>query len=544
MVVSDPFSLAVQEMQQGGHADRVKKLVYFTCTSTWESDINKLSQVDLKSLLEQLCREHTTLDSLGQRFRDAISHINKKAEYARIAKMVLSKLQPLYQQPQPHQASPSTPPLGDPPVWVAPQPALPLGYGGMQLQKQDYDPFELRAGVMRQTSPLRAKLVTFTALHHKLEPTLQGLAALRRYSFDDLLKALYDACQSPEELEARLKQAVQQLQEPEQDGQAANAVLQMMKPLYVYLPLEAVDSGGLVAESSSADLDWLNVNAEASGTSRITVAEPWIPEYGDVEGAVEGAEAIDPNDPDLSPAAWPAEALVPQPPEPPASPAPTSTSTPPSRPRFVTPPPVHLHDLPERSRQLLDRSASSLMATIENTLSELGNALDERLQDEDPVQYLTLKHQVLRGLLKDVEGSAVTFMGILKKLEQSERRLVQPDLPEVVTEVPSDFEDPYSSLRQVLATSELTQQKPQLEQEVMRLVRRNIGSIKVGIENALSELGNALDEQFQTHNLEETLFLKYQALRTFLHEVEEISTKFAALLNRMEEAERRLFGLT
>ncbi len=529
MEVSDPFSLAVQEMQQGGHADRVKKLVYFTCTSTWESDTHKLNQVDLKSLLEQLCREHTTLGSLGQRFRDAISHINKKAEYARIAKMVLSKLQPLYQQPQPDQASPSTPSLGDPPVWVAPQPALPLGYGGMQLQKQDYDPFELRAGVMRQTSPLRAKLVTFTALHHKLEPTLQGLAALRRYSFDDLLKALYDACQSPEELEARLKQAVQQLQEPEQNSQAANAVLQMMKPLYVYLPLEPVDSGGLAAESSAADLDWLN--GEAS--SRITLVEPWTSDYL----AVDGGEPIDPSDPYLSADAWPEASVVP----PPAAPEPVAPA---SRPRFVTPPPIHLHDLPERSRQLLDRSASSLMATIENTLSELGNALDERLQDEDPAQYLTLKHQVLRGLLKDVEGSAVTFMGILKKLEQSERRLVQPDLPEVVTEVPSDFEDPYSALRQVLATSELTQAKPQLAQEVMRLVRRNIGSIKVGIENALSELGNALDEQFQTHDLEEALFLKYQALRTFLHEVEEISTKFAALLDRMEDAERRLFGLT
>ncbi|MEN9230155.1 MAG: hypothetical protein Q6L68_04555 [Thermostichus sp. DG02_5_bins_236] len=533
MVVSDPFSFAVQEMQQGGHADRVKKLVYFTCTSTWESDVNKLNQVDLKSLLEQLCREHTTLESLGQRFREAISHINKKAEYARIAKMLLSKLQPFYQEQSPHDSGTPAPAAVDPPIWVAPQPALPLGYGGMQLQKQDYDPFELRAGVMRQTSPLRAKLVAFTALHHKLEPSLQGLAALRRYNFDDLLKELYDACNSPEELETRLKQAVQQLEEPEQDSQAANALLQMMKPLYVYLSLEPSDSGGLASETASGDLDWLN--GETAGTSRITLAEPWASDY------LDGGEPLDPNHPYLSADAWPEVSFAPPPADPVTLTPPPSSA---SRSRFVTPPPIHLHQLPERSRQLLDRSASSLMATIENTLSELGNALDERLQDEDPAQYLTLKHQVLRGLLRDVEGSAVTFMAILKKLEQSERRLVQPDLPEVVTEVPSDFEDPYSALRQVLATSELTQQKPQLEQEVMRLVRRNISSIKIGIENALSELGNALDEQFQTHNLEEALFLKYQALRTFLHEIEEISSKFATLLDRMEEAERRLFGLT
>jgi len=74
-------------------------------------------------------------------------------------------------------------------------------------------------------------------------------------------------------------------------------------------------------------------------------------------------------------------------------------------------------------------------------------------------------------------------------------------------------------------------------------VRRSIGAIKTAIENALSELGQALDEQFQSRPLEEALVLKYQTLRAFLQEVEEISTKFAAFLARMEEAERRLFGL-
>ncbi|MGQ9837272.1 MAG: hypothetical protein ACUVRV_04730 [Cyanobacteriota bacterium] len=534
MVVSDPFSFAVQEIQQGGYADRVKKLVYFTCTNTWESDADKLKQVDLKSLLEQLCREHTTLESLEQRFWEAVSHINKQAEYARIAKMVLSRLQPLYQEQSPRNSGSPLQVAMDP--WVAPQPPLPLGYGGMRLQKQDYNPFELRAAVMRQTSPLRAKLVAFTALHHKLEPNLQGLAALRRYNFDDLLKELYDACNSPEELEARLKQAVQQSEEPEQDRQAANALLQVMKPLYVYLPLEPVDSGGLAAETASGDLDWLD--GEAS--SGITWAEPWTADYL-ISDDLDGDEPLKPNNSDLSADAWLEASLAP----PPAAPESLATaSLPTNRPPSVTPLPIHLYQLPEHSRQLLDRSATSLMATIENTLSELGNALDERLQDEDAAQYLTLKHQVLRGLLKDVEGSAVMFMAILKKLEQSERRLVQPNLPEVVTDVPSDFEDPYSALRQVLATSELTQQKPQLQQEVMRLVRRNMSSIKVAIESALSELGNALDEQFQTYTLEEALFLKYQALRTFLHEIEEISSKFATLLDRMEEAERRLFGLT
>lgn len=507
MVVSDPLGLVVQEVQQGGYADRVKKLVYFACTSTWESDVSKLSQVDLKALLEQLCREHATLDALGQRFREAISRINKKAEYARIAKMLLSKLQPLYQQPQRDPFSP-----------LMPSPVLSLEYGSPRLKKQDYDPFELRAGVMRQTSPLRAKLVLFTAVYHKIEPTLQGLAALRRYSLDELLRALYDACHSPQELETRLKEAVQQLQEPDQDGQAANAVLQMLKPLYIDVPPETVAAGGLAAELLSADLDWLSTEdaVRAGGAESLSGSMTWI----DAGIPEDGEEPVE-----LSAFAAPA--------------------TPPA-PSFDL-----RQELPESCRQLLHRSAGSLMVAIENTLSELSNALDEGLQDEDPTQYLTLKHQVLRGFLRDVEGSAAMFRGILKKLEQSEWRLVQPlrvsdgehALPEAVAEVPTELADPYASLRQVLASSELAQQKPQLEQEVMRLVRRSVASVKTAIEQALSELGKALDEQFQTCTLEEALVLKYQTLRAFLQEVEKISTQFAAFLDRMEEAERRLFGL-
>jgi hypothetical protein len=313
------------------------------------------------------------------------------------------------------------------------------------------------------------------------------LATLRRYSLDELLKALYEACNSPQELEARLQQAVRQLQEPEQDAQAANALLQMLQPLYAYVPLETVAGGGLAAETPTADLDWLKGESAAGGVESSGMS--WL-------------------EPELS---------------------------------LAGPPAIAAQELPEPCRQLLQRSAGSLMVTLENTLSDLGNALDEILQDEDPAQYLTLKHQVLRGFLKDFEGSAALFRGILEKLEQSEWRLLRPT--EEGVETPPQPGDPYAALRQVLANSDLAQQKPHLQQEVMRLVRRSSGTLKAAIENALSELGQALEEQLQSHPLEEALVLKYQTLRAFLQEIEAISTKFTTFLARMEEAERRLFGL-
>ncbi len=510
MVFLDPLGPVVQEMLQGGYADRVKKLVYFTYTRTWANDAGKLSEEELRALLEQLCRESATLEDLGRRFREAISRLNKKAEYARVAKLLLSKLQPLYQSSQSSQRDPGNPfpsSARAPSPGVAPPLGLPLGYSGLQLRKQAYDPFEVRAWVMQQTSPLRAKLVLFTALHHKLEPTVQGLAALRRYSLDELLKALYDACSSPQELEGRLQQAVQQLQEPEQDAQAANAVLQILQPLYTYVLPEAGAGGGLAAETSNANLDWLDGESAAGGVeaSRITWLEPEIPECEEGE-------------PEVAPVSLPG------------------------------PPAIAVQELPELCRQLLQRSAGALMVTLENTLSDLGNALDESLQDGNPAHYLNLKHQVLRGFLKEVEGSAALFQGILSKLEQSEWSLLRPagqgGQPGEIAKMPLQVGgDPHAALRQVLATSELARQKPQLEQEVMRLVRHSIGAIKTAIENALDELGQALDEQFQSRPPEEALILKYQTLRAFLQEVEEISSKFAAFLARLEEAERRLFGL-
>jgi hypothetical protein len=48
MALSDPLGLVVQAVQQGGYADRVKKLVYFTCTRTWTNDASKLSEEELR----------------------------------------------------------------------------------------------------------------------------------------------------------------------------------------------------------------------------------------------------------------------------------------------------------------------------------------------------------------------------------------------------------------------------------------------------------------------------------------------------------------
>ncbi|MDX2270405.1 MAG: hypothetical protein NW237_00430 [Cyanobacteriota bacterium] len=578
-----------QDLHQDPNLSRIKKLIFYTCHNKWENDARVIDDLNLNDLLEELYKRNSTLEQLIQSFGDAIKHINKKAEYAKLAKIIVERLGKLYGQPTstppPARGIPPSSGMGHPPTPITKPPAPP----GMQLVKPDYNPFALRSEIFRQSNPLRAKLLLYALLYQPIPLNDQGLAILKRYSLDELLRQLFETCPTPEDLESKVRGMVSQMEDPDQTSQVASALIYAMKPLYIYEPLPQPDPlptavGGLLGldlEDSldGSELSWLNGGSGQS--SRITEVEQPIPGYS-FASANPPPLASPPITYTSPPPPFPTSPPPVAPASPPRpSPAPFSTQPPlasPSQPEEATwqpelpitqthpaaptpPLPVRRttppHPLPpnpppgngeqveldERIRRLVDKNANALMITIENTLSELGNQLDERLQDEDPAEYLSLKHQVLRGFLKDVEGSASTFTAILNKLQAAEQRLLQADVLTTPSAENIREEDPYSSLREILVSSELVRSKPELDEDIKRLVRRSISMVKTAIENKLSEFGNILDESFQARSLAEALTLKYQALHLFIREITEISGKFTSMLSKMEEAERRLFGL-
>jgi hypothetical protein len=527
-----------QALMHDSSAARVKKLTYYACRRVWEGDLERLERLDMNWLLEELLRQNPTLEQLMASLTEVIQHINKKAEYAQVAKTVLNAVIPLYSQ------SPSSPSPEDADGTLFDDAASPQAWA--HIQKADYNPYDLRADLMRQTNGLRAKLVLHTALYHPLELNEKGLSVLKQTTLDSLVAQLLETCDTPEQLEAKLRDTLNQLPERDHHSQTVGTLLQLLKPLYVYLeperPQVPESVGGLSAEAAFAgvveDLSWLDAAAfgDAEQYDRITQGDRLLP----LES--ESYYAPDPY-------------LQPEPVEYEADPQPASA--PRGRENSAPVPATAQWDRTEEIsrkaykvklgrwlQQLVDKNASTLMITLENTLNELGNQLDESLQDEDPESYLHLKHQVLRAFLMDVEGSSATFLPILHKLEESERRLLHPEqqMPVFIEEA-RQVEDPYSALRQILGNSGLVQSKPALEQEILRMVKRSMSAVKTGIENKLSEFGNELDETVLDLSLGDGLTLKYQALRALISEVEEISSKFASLLAKMEEAERRLFGL-
>ncbi|MEA5469552.1 hypothetical protein [Spirulina sp. 06S082] len=97
---------------------------------------------------------------------------------------------------------------------------------------RDYDPFQVRLEVMKYSNPLRAKILAFSTLHHKFEITSQEWSSLRTLSFDELLQNLYENYPNITALEKPLYDTANGLASPDESNQAAEAIVQAMKPYY------------------------------------------------------------------------------------------------------------------------------------------------------------------------------------------------------------------------------------------------------------------------------------------------------------------------
>ncbi len=95
-----------------------------------------------------------------------------------------------------------------------------------------YDPFSVRLEVMKYANPLRAKILAFSTLHHKFEVTGNEWSSMRTRPFDELLAQLYETYDDASQLEVQLHETAKCLDAPEEDRQAAEAILQALEPFY------------------------------------------------------------------------------------------------------------------------------------------------------------------------------------------------------------------------------------------------------------------------------------------------------------------------
>jgi hypothetical protein len=113
MRINDPNLLqqVVNYLDRHQEAVRIKKMLYCLCTSRWEKDTEYLDSINFQYLIEQILREHTTLDRFRVLLQNLIKTVNKPKQYIEIAKVIYLAIGQLYPEfRQEHAGRPQSPP--------------------------------------------------------------------------------------------------------------------------------------------------------------------------------------------------------------------------------------------------------------------------------------------------------------------------------------------------------------------------------------------------------------------------------------------------
>lgn len=232
-----------QKLEQDSQRDRVKKLMLSAACNAWETDPFKLNHTNLRNLIRELLQTYPTLDELGARFAAVVKSLNKPIEYALVAETALQELGKLYaEEPSLTKSATFIAPLCSSNVEVTSLELKPsYQINGIKKAQQAIaaqipegviDLFDVRLEIVKYANPLRAKILLFSVTYHPFAGSPQDWISLKLHSLDGLLRSLTTVCRSLEELRSQLHTTVQQLNQPDEYVDVANAILKCLKPIY------------------------------------------------------------------------------------------------------------------------------------------------------------------------------------------------------------------------------------------------------------------------------------------------------------------------
>ncbi|MEH2002251.1 MAG: hypothetical protein V7L00_26555 [Nostoc sp.] len=243
-----------KHLEQHENSKRIKKLIYSACKNIWENDEETLNRFKLQELIQELCRLNPTINNLNYSLSKVVKTLNKQAEYALVASVIFDEIQKLYITPEESTGILLNQPDQEESTGILlnqPRNEEQIFYNSRQIPsnyidkspnsqiKHQYNQFDLRQNIMKYTNPLRAKIVLFSALGKKFTFNEEDWLKLKAEKLDDLLLRLFNTCPTIRELESKLNSAVISLGKPDENIQAANAIIQSMRDLYGNIPSTA-----------------------------------------------------------------------------------------------------------------------------------------------------------------------------------------------------------------------------------------------------------------------------------------------------------------
>ncbi|MGK7923536.1 MAG: hypothetical protein AB4080_26415 [Trichodesmium sp.] len=250
----DSFSMinsVVQELEKDADLIRIKKVIYCACEGRWENDENKLSEINLQELIEELYKKTGNLETLDRRLSRIVSKVNKKTEYSLLAQRILEKVGKLYPEEEEDMTI-----LESSPMWGIP------GIGDEQtvlkeklVEEGPYprDPgklFDVREKIMQGTNPLKAKILIFSTVEHQFNFGERDWLLLKTKNLDSLLRQIFNFCPSTTELESSLYSIANNFEDPDEYTQIANVIIKSLTPCYL-AETENISSGSEAASATS-----------------------------------------------------------------------------------------------------------------------------------------------------------------------------------------------------------------------------------------------------------------------------------------------------
>lgn len=175
-------------------------------------------------MIEELLNKKPTFASLTKYIDGMAETTTKPKKYLVVADVLISQLEKIYfVEEDETQAC-----LAKFQEEVAPQKI----FNQQETTKPD-DLYKIRAEIISNINPLRAKILLFSALNEQFTFSSQDWASLKSQQLDELISGLIHLCPTFTKLVHKLELTAGILQEVDENLQVAKVISQSLKPFYL-----------------------------------------------------------------------------------------------------------------------------------------------------------------------------------------------------------------------------------------------------------------------------------------------------------------------
>ena len=279
------------------------------------------------------------------------------------------------------------------------------------------DLFDVRGQLLRKTNPLRSKILIFSTIYRQFDFSDRDWMALKAQELDELLRHLFEACPTLDELDSRLHRTARNLDGVDENLNAADLLVRCLTRFYV----EAVgdhrpeahpnhrpdDSSQELAAEFESPPDNIGFGHHITDSPALQMDSQRASEPGVEDDESENSLFFDMtfNTAANSPVS-PAKSPVPTAPHQAQQPA---TSSPRLSDRLLQ----HLATTDE-VQDLIRRSSKDLTEAIAQSITDLEMNLEATCAHIDPQEQLRIKHEAVSSLLNDVRLNLNRIGGVLE----------------------------------------------------------------------------------------------------------------------------------